>query len=322
MVLQNELIDQSLYTKKNMTSRRDFLKITGAAIGTAALGGSLVNTARGATSPATATRIRSATDGQAATSSSFSLGFQSWTLREDLAKDPKGTMKKMAAMGYQEIEFCSPLGYTGTGFEVFNSMSGTELKKLIEGTGLFCRSSHYNMGELRESLDNRIEWSKQMGISQVIASSFWLPEGATLDDYRKACTELNSIGKKLKSAGLQAGFHNHHMEFARIGDTLIYDVLMQTLDPEYVKMQFQVAVISIGYKASDYFRKYPGRFISAHLADWSAEKNDQVPAGQGVVDWKEFFEAAKIGGVQNYFVEMEPVTFPESATYLNKLQAV
>jgi sugar phosphate isomerase/epimerase len=299
-----------------MTSRRDFLKITGAAIGTAALGGSLVNAATGA--PATATATATATH---TPSSSFSLGFQSWTLRDQLAKDPSGTLKMMAAQGYNEIEFCSPLGYTGTGFEAFNSMSGTELQKLIKDAGLFCRSSHYGMGELRESLDNRIEWSKQMGITQVIASSFWLPENASLDDYRKACDELNTIGRKLKVSGLQAGFHNHHMEFAKIGDSLIYDVIMQTLDPEYVKMQFQVAVISIGYKASDYFNKYPGRFISAHLADWSVQKDDQVPIGQGVVDWKEFFEAAKIGGVENYFVEMEPATFPESAAFLKKLQS-
>ncbi|MFN8207469.1 MAG: TIM barrel protein [Bacteroidales bacterium] len=286
-----------------MTSRRDFLKMSGAAIGAVAIGTSIPGNAFGK-----------------AGGEKFSLGFQSWTLRDQLAKDPVGTMKKMAAMGYQEIEFCSPLGYTGTGFEAFNTMSGSELKKLIGSAGLFCRSSHYGMGELRDNLDNRIEWSKQMGISQVIASSFWLPEKASLDDYRKACDELNGIGKKLKAAGLQAGFHNHHMEFEKRDDTLIYDVIMQTLDPEYVKMQFQVAVISIGYKASDYFEKYAGRFISAHLADWSVQKNDQVPIGQGVVDWKEFFEAAKTGGVQNFFVEMDPPTFPDSADFLKKLQ--
>jgi hypothetical protein len=86
-----------------------------------------------------------------------------------------------------------------------------------------------------------------------------------------------------------------------------------------VKMQFQVAVVSIGYKAADYFRKYPGRFISAHLADWSKEKNGQVPIGQGVVDWKDFFKAAKIGGVKNFFVEMSPETFKESAKFLSSI---
>ena len=100
------------------------------------------------------------------------------------------------------------------------------------------------------------------------------------------------------------GYHNHHMEFAKIDGTLIYDAIMKELDPEYVKMQFQVAVISIGYKAADYFNKYPGRFISAHLADWSAADNKEAPVGKGVVDWKEFFASVETGGVKNIFVEM------------------
>jgi sugar phosphate isomerase/epimerase len=158
-----------------------------------------------------------------------------------------------------------------------------------------------------------------MGITQIIASSFWLPKDASLDDYRKACDELNEIGLKIKAAGIQAGFHNHHMEFEKRGDELIYDVMMSRLDPDVVKMQFQVAVVDIGYKAADYFRKYPGRFISAHLADYSFDKKANVPVGQGAVDWKDFFEAAKIGGVKNFFVEMDPAFFPDSAKYLKNV---
>jgi sugar phosphate isomerase/epimerase len=115
------------------------------------------------------------------------------------------------------------------------------------------------------------------------------------------------------------GFHNHHGEFQKINDTLIYDLLMKQFDPEYIKMQFQVAVISIGYKASDYFKKFPGRFISAHLADWSDTKKTSVPIGQGIVDWKEFFSSLKKGGVKNTFVEMDEATFKESADYLKNL---
>ena len=80
-----------------------------------------------------------------------------------------------------------------------------------------------------------------------------------------------------------------------------------------------MAVISIGYKAADYFKKYPGRFISAHLADWSKTTDKQVPVGQGVVDWNELFAAAEKSGVKNYFVEMAPETFRESADYIHKL---
>jgi sugar phosphate isomerase/epimerase len=195
-------------------------------------------------------------------------------------------------------------------------MTGTEMRKIIEEAGLTCVSSHYNMGELRESLDNRIEWATQLGMKQMVASSFWLPKDASVDDYRKSCDELNKIGEKTKAAGIQMVFHNHHMEFEKRGEELIYDEMLKVLDSDLVKMQFQVAVVNIGYKAADYFRNYPGRFQSAHLADWSAAKDAQVPIGQGDVDWKDFFEAAKIGGVKNFFVEMDPVTFEPSAKFL------
>ncbi len=245
-----------------------------------------------------------------------SFGFQVWTIREELNRDFAATLRKMASLGYSEMEMCSPLGYSESGFEPLNHMSGAEMRKIVEGEGLRCTSSHYTMGELRDHLENRIEWAQQLGMKQMVASSFWLPEDASVDEYRRAAQELNTIAEKTKAAGIQMGFHNHHMEFEKRGDELIYDALMEEFDPGLVKMQFQVAVVNIGYQAADYFRKYPGRFLSAHLADWSAEKDEQVPLGEGVVDWKDFFKAAKKGGVQNFFVEMDPATFPASAEFL------
>lgn len=284
-----------------MTTRRSFIKTSGLALGSASLLSAVPFGLSGCSDK-----------------SSLSYGFQTWTLRDQLGEDLPGTLKMMAEKGYKEVEFCSPLGYKDTPFEKFKSMSGTELSKIIDDSGLKCRSSHYGMGELRDDLQKSIDWSLEMGITQMMCASFWLPEGS-MDEYRKACNELNEIGLKIKEAGMQTGFHNHHMEFEKRDGQLIYDVLMEELDPEIVKMQFQVAVISIGYKAADYFRKYPGRFISAHLADWSNEKEAQVPIGQGVVDWPDFFEAAKIGGVKNFFVEMDPETFTPSAEYLSSL---
>jgi sugar phosphate isomerase/epimerase len=284
-----------------MTTRRNFIKTSATAIGSAALLSAVPMGLIGC-SPA-----------------SLSFGFQTWTLKDQLGEDLPGTLKMMADKGYKEVEFCSPIGYKGTPFEQFRKMGGTELKKIIEDSGLKCESSHYNMGEMRDELDASIEWSQEMGIKQIICSSFWLPKEATVDDYRKSCDELNEIALKIDAAGLETGFHNHHMEFETIDGELVYDEIMETLDPELVKMQFQVAVVSIGYKAADYFRKYPGRFMSAHLADWSKEKESQVAIGQGIVDWPDLFEAAKVGGVKNFFVEMDPATFEESANYLKTI---
>jgi sugar phosphate isomerase/epimerase len=247
------------------------------------------------------------------------VGFQVWTVKDMLVKDFPGTLKMMAGLGYQSMEMCSPPGYESSGFGPLIKMKSKEMKKIINDAGLICESSHYVFDELRNNLDERIAFALESGQKQMILSSFSLPENPTLSDWQKAADELNKIGEKSKKAGIQMGYHNHHTEFAKIDDTLIYDAIMKVLDPDYVKMQFQVAVISIGYKAVEYFNKYPGRFISAHLADWSSTDKKEAPVGKGIVDWKEFFAATEKGGVKNIFVEMSMSTFEESATYLHSL---
>jgi sugar phosphate isomerase/epimerase len=244
------------------------------------------------------------------------LGFQVWTVREKLVRDFPGTLKMMAGLGYQSLEMCSPPGYEASGFGPLMKLSAREMKQIINDAGMICESTHYGMEELRNELDKRIEFALESGQKQMILSSFSFPGKASLSDWLKAADELNKIGVKAKVAGLQMGFHNHHMEFAKIDGTLIYDALLNQFDPEYVKMQFQVAVINAGYKASDYFTRYPGRFVSAHLADWSPEEKKEVPVGQGMVDWKEFFRTLRKGGVKNVFVEMGEDTFKASADYL------
>lgn len=247
------------------------------------------------------------------------VGFQVWTVKDMLVKDFPGTLKMMAGLGYQSCEMCSPPGYESSGFGPLMSLKAKEMKTIINDAGLICESSHYGFDELRNNLDERIAFALDSGQKQMILSSMGLPEKATLKDWLKSADELNKIGEKSKKAGIQMGYHNHHMEFAKIGGSLIYDELMKELDPGYVKMQFQVAVISIGYKAATYFNKYPGRFISAHLADWSTTEKKEMPIGQGIVDWKEFFGAVQKGGVKNIFVEMSMATFKDSAAYLHSL---
>jgi sugar phosphate isomerase/epimerase len=94
---------------------------------------------------------------------------------------------------------------------------------------------------------------------------------------------------------------------------------MGEFDPQLIKMQFQVSVVSLGYQAADYFEKYPGRFISIHLQDWSPEQKKEVALGQGVVDWNRLFAAAKKAGVKNYFVELEGDDLKTSVPFLRGL---
>jgi sugar phosphate isomerase/epimerase len=225
----------------------------------------------------------------------------------------------MAGLGYQSLEMCSPPGYESSGFGPLMKLKPKEMKQIINDAGLICISSHYGFDELKNHLDERIKFALDSGQTQMILSSFGISENAILKDWLKAADELNKIGEKAKKAGIQMGYHNHNMEFNKIDGTLIYDALMKKFEPEYIKMQFQVAVISIGYKASTYFKKYPGRFISAHLADWSADEKKEVPIGKGIVDWREFFATVKTGGVKNIFVEMGMDTFKDSATYIHSL---
>ncbi len=246
------------------------------------------------------------------------IGFQTWVVRNMLGKDFAGTLKMVAGQGYQLVEMCSPKGYAGLGFGSLVNMKPADLRSIITDAGLSCPSCHFGSGELFNDLDARIEWSQQLGLTQMVCSTFWLPKTATLNDYYTAADKLNKAGEKIKKAGMQAAFHNHDFEFVKLEGQLIYDALLSRFDPDLVKLQFQTQVIVHGYKASDYFTKYPGRFISAHLSDWTADKKEAA-VGKGIIDWKEFFASAKTGGVKNYFVEMEPDKFKDSAEYIKGL---
>jgi sugar phosphate isomerase/epimerase len=248
------------------------------------------------------------------------VGFQVYPVREALAKDFAGTLKEMAAIGYGGVEMCSPPGYVSSGFGPLTKMSAAEMKQIIGAAGLKCDSCHYGFKEMKESLDERIAFAKGLGLKQMICSSFGLPKAATMDDWKKAADELNAIGEKTRKAGLQCGFHNHHGEFAELGGVLIYDELMRRLDGQLVKMQFQVAVITIGFEAAAYMTKFPGRILSLHLADWSSTEKKPVAIGKGVVDWKSLFAAAKTGGVKNYYAEMSMDLMRESYPFLHGLK--
>jgi len=245
------------------------------------------------------------------------IGCQVYPVRDALAKDFEGTLRELAAIGYRTIEMCSPPSYAE--FRPLAGLSAAQMRHTIEGAGLRCESCHYQFRELKENLDERMAFAQELGLKQLVLSSFGLPASATLAEYKQAATELNRIGERTQKAGFQLGYHNHNNEFKELEGVLIYDELMRQFDAKLVKMQFQVAVISLGFEAATYLKKYPGRFLSLHLADYSTADKTAVPVGSGVVDWKKLFAAAKTGGVKNYFVEMDLKAMKASYTYLHKL---
>ncbi|HEY6491194.1 MAG: TIM barrel protein [Terracidiphilus sp.] len=248
------------------------------------------------------------------------IGCQTWPVRERIAKDFRGTLRELASAGFQTIELCSPVGYADSGFAGLGKYSGAELRGILRDAGLSCVSSHFSIDELRKDQAGRIAWAKDVGLKQMCVPSLDGPKNPTMDDVKRAADEYNRMGEQAAAAGIVQGLHNEDFELTKVDGRRTYDLLFQLLDPRYVKFQFQVSTISEGYDASEYFTRYPGRFISMHVQGWSAKTRQIVPVGEGTLDWRRIFHAAQSGGIQNYFVEMDLPMMKASVPYLRHLQ--
>jgi sugar phosphate isomerase/epimerase len=282
-------------------SRREFLKNAG----TAAAAASLISSG--------AMELRANPLG-------LPIGCQTWPVRDMIAKDFPGTLKQLAAAGFQAVELCSPVGYADSGFAGLAKYSGADLRKILSDAGLTCESSHFGMKELRDNQDDRIAWAKDVGLTQMIVPTLEGPKKPTMDDVKRAADEYNKMAERAAKAGIQQGLHNENFELTTVDGKRTYDVLLDLLDPNLVKFQFQVSTISEGYDAAEYFTKYPGRFFSMHVQGWNAKTKKIAPVGKDTLDWKKIFTAAKTGGVKNYFVEMDLGMMRASVPYLRTLQ--
>jgi sugar phosphate isomerase/epimerase len=248
------------------------------------------------------------------------IGCQTYPVRKMIAQDFPGTIKILAAAGFQTIELCSPVGYQDAGFGALAKFSGAELRKIFADHGVKCFSSHFDINELRKDLPGRIAWAKDVGLSQMLVPSLDGPKNPTLGDVKRAADEYNKIGEQTAQAGIQQGLHNEDFELTTVDGKRTYDLLLERLDPKFVNFQFQISTISKGYDAAEYFMKYPGRFFSMHVQGWSASTKKITPVGEGTLDWKKIFTAARTGGVKNYFVEMNLDFMKASVPYLRNLQ--
>ncbi len=247
------------------------------------------------------------------------IGCQTWYVRDWIAKDFPGTLRKLSAAGFQAVELCSPYGYSDAGFGGLAQYSGPQLRRILSDAGLACVSSHFGMEALRKNQDAAIAWAKDLGLTQMLVPSLGGPLHPTMDDVKRAAGEYNKMGEKAAAAGIQQGLHNEGFELSTVDGKRTYDLLFQLLDPKLIKFQFQVSTIAEGFHAADYFTRYPGRFVSMHAQGWNAKTRKIVPVGQGTLDWKKIFTAAKIGGIRNYFVEMPFPLMKASVPYLRAL---
>ncbi len=246
------------------------------------------------------------------------IGCQTYPVRDLIRQDFPGTIKMLAEAGFQAVELCSPVSYGE--FAPVGKYKGTELRRLFADLGVTCVSSHFDIKELRQDQAGRIAWAKDVGLTQMLVPSLNGPRNPSMDDVKRAAEEYNRMGEQAAKAGIQQGLHNENFELTSVDGRRTYDILLELLDPKLVKFQFQCSTISRGYDAAEYFLKYPGRFFSMHVQDWSSETRHTMAVGQGSLDWKKIFTAAKTGGLRNYYVEMNLDLMKPSVPYLRNLQ--
>ena len=259
------------------------------------------------------------------------IGSQVYPLRSMLGDFP-AFVKTLAGIGVTRLELCSPLGY---GAEFASLANGKEVGKILADHGMKAESSHFGLDELRKGQQKRIEWAKEVGVTQMVVATLGQGNGGntpTLDQVKRAADEYNAIAAVAAKAGMQQGLHNEGFEVSMVEGRRTYDILLELLDPKLVKFQFQMSTITAGLVGAEYFRKHPGRFNSMHLQDVDMNapapfhaaggrpgRRPQVAVGQGSIDWVKTFQAAKQAGVESYFVEQNWELTQQSVAYLKGL---
>jgi sugar phosphate isomerase/epimerase len=231
-----------------------------------------------------------------------------------------GLLDTLKSIGVGAIELCSPFGYA----EFASLADGKHVRRIIADHGLKCESSHFGMRELRENQQRSIDWSHDVGITQMYVASLGATP-RTLDDVKRAADEYNQIAGVAAKAGIQQGLHNEGFETSIVDGRRTYEILLELLDPQLVKFQFQMSTIAAGFVAAEYFTNYPGRFISMHIQDvdrsTTPDRIVQAAVGQGTIDWEATFRAARTGGVKSYYVEQTMELTKASVAALQRMPA-
>jgi sugar phosphate isomerase/epimerase len=252
------------------------------------------------------------------------IGSQTYPHRQMIKDgDFAGLLKTLKEIGVERIELCSAFGYAE-----FGPLSDAkQTKKALDDQGMKCESAHFSMRELRENQQKSIDWAAEIGMTQMLVATLGGGNTPTMDAVKKAADEYNTIAAVAAKAKIQQGLHNEGFEVSSVDGRRTYDILMELLDPKLVKFQFQMSTITEGFVAEEYFTKYPGRFISMHVQDVDLNQTGprgrgvQTSVGKGSIDWVKTFNAAKAGGVKNYFVEQNMELTKASVEALKAMKA-
>lgn len=254
------------------------------------------------------------------------IGVQLYTFRNQFAKDVKGTVEMIHKMGISEVEGGGSYG-----------MPANDFKKLLDDNNIKVVSVGGDFEQLQKNPQQIIAEAKFYGSKYVVC--FWIPHsdslGFNLDDANKAVAVFNAAGKLFKENGLDFCYHAHGYEFVPYGQSNLYDLMMQTLDPKYVNFEMDVYWMKQpGQDPVQLLKQYPGRYKLLHLKDrrigspnsmnGQADVETNVVLGSGDVGIAAIMQAAKDAGIKHYFIEDESSRsveqVPQSLAYLKMLK--
>jgi sugar phosphate isomerase/epimerase len=257
------------------------------------------------------------------------IGVQLYTVRSEMKQDVRGTLGKVADIGYKEVEFAGYFDH-----------SPQEIRKTLDHVGLTAPSAHIAYENLDDKWPGVLEAAKVIGHNYVVVPS--IPESMRkqADSWKQAAEKFNRAGEATKRAGMQFAYHNHYFEFASIDGKLPYDILLAETDPNLVKMEMDLCWITVGGQDPlTYFSRYPGRFPLVHVKDIkkvpeqgatrsaaaSLLDRNQTDVGSGSIDWKRIFAQSDKAGIKHYFVEQDEPKSPfdsikNSYAYLKNLR--
>jgi sugar phosphate isomerase/epimerase len=247
---------------------------------------------------------------------SVPVGLELYSVRNALQQDPEGTIRAVAQMGYQCVEFYAPY------FE-WTEEQAKQMRKLLDTLGISCHSTH-NQEEYfsSEKIHHARELNLILGTKYMVMASSKPKPG--LDGWKAIAEELNAAADTLEASGLKSGYHNHRPEFTLLDGVRPMEILAKNTKPS-VMLQLDVGTcLEAGADPVTWIRANPGRIRSLHLKDWSSDpaKGYKVLFGEGEAKWAAIFEAAEaVGGVEYYLIEQEGSRFGELETARRCLQA-
>jgi sugar phosphate isomerase/epimerase len=225
-------------------------------------------------------------------------GLELYSVRDELTKDLHGTVRAVAKMGYEAVEFYSP-------YYSWTAGTAKEVRKLLDDLGVRCPSTHNSAQALTaEGLTKAIELNQILGSRYIVMASAGSVKGA--DGWKGVADRLSAAAEKLKPLGMAAGFHNHRVEWEPVDGVRPMDVLASNT-PADVVLQLDVGTcVQAGADPVEWIRRHPGRIRSIHCKDWAPERGFAVLVGEGAAPWGKIIEAAESGGgVECYMIEQE-----------------